>query len=156
MLRCLDNFLALGHDNLRRVARRRRAHIGRQIRQSYINFVTNANQRRNSTRRNRAHERLVVERAQIISATAATNNHQNFWRLLGLIEIFNRIDNLIRRRFALNLNVRHIDLQSAPTFVQNLHKIRITSRLRATNHADMTRHRRQQAFPLGGEQAFFF
>ena len=58
-------------DELRGVRRRRRAHVRHEIRDREIHFVADGRNHRHGAGRNRAGERLVVERPEILGRSAA-------------------------------------------------------------------------------------
>ena len=60
-----------------RAGRRRRTHVGREVRDREIGFVPDAADDRQFARRDRARQRLVVERPQILDRAATTTDQQH-------------------------------------------------------------------------------
>ena len=77
----------VGHDQLRRRARRRRAQVGDEIGNGEIDFVADRANDRNRRMKNRAGDDLFVELPQILDASAAARDDDQIERRPGLVRL---------------------------------------------------------------------
>ncbi|MDR8853482.1 hypothetical protein FEP99_06531 [Burkholderia pseudomultivorans] len=136
-----------------RAGRRRRAHVGRKVRDREIGFVPDAADDRQLARRDRARKRLVVERPQILDRAAAAA-HQQYVDLAPRIGGLHGRDQLLGRARTLH-GCRiddHRDVRRAAR--ERGQHVAQRGGLQRRDDADRTRMSRQRPLALGREQSF--
>ncbi|VWC42463.1 hypothetical protein BLA6860_07099 [Burkholderia lata] len=136
---------------LGRAGRRRRTQVGREVRDREIGFVPDAADDRQFARRDRARQRLVVERPQILDRAAAATDQQyvdlaaRIRGLDGRDELFGGTGALHGRRIDDHRNVRRAAGERGQHVAQR-------GRLQRRDDADRARVGRQRPLALGREQ----
>lgn len=144
---------ALRAHELRRAGRRRRAHVGREIGDREIGLVADAADDRHVARRDRARERLVIERPQVLDRAAAAADDQH----VDLAPRVRRRDHrgeLLRRARA--LHGRRIDDHRHVRRAARERRQHVAQRgrLQRRDDADRARMRRRRPLALGREEPF--
>ena len=139
-------------ENLGCITRRRCTYVSYHVSETHVSFMPHAHKRRNPACGDFAHKWLVVKRAEIISTTSPTDNHQYFRQFGQFIEIFDCPDHLIRSVHALHLDMRDVNTHTSPAIIHDFDKVRIPCCLRTANHTDMRRNCRETSFALLGKQ----
>src|SRR6185503_11460108 len=142
----------VGHDELRRDRWRRRTHVRGVIRQRHVRLVSDATDDRARKPRDRADQRFVVERGEILARAATTRDDHNV-QLAQLREPVQRADERLDRADALHLRGREDELDAwIATRDDGLH-IAPGRTDRARDDADAPRSRRERALALLCEEA---
>ena len=131
----------VGHDELGRDRRRRRAHVGGELRERHVRLVAHADDDRARVRRDRAHDGLLVEGPQVLERAAAAGEDDDVdarGRSAG------RSSAPTRRSAATMLSAA-----PAPWTWQALTTMRASGQRRARTLADVVEHGARQ----GGDDA---
>ena len=146
-LRCHLAHARVGNDELRGGRRCRRADVRDEIAQRHVGLVTDSGHCRPREARHRAHERLVVERREILGRTAAARDDHNI-EVAHLRETVERADERLDRAAALHERGREHELNSWVTPCHDGLDVVPHRADLAGDDADASRRSRQRALPL--------
>ena len=148
MLQPANQLRRIRREQFRRRARRRSAHVGREVRDREINLVPHRRNHRQLHRRDRARDDFFVEAPQILETAATTAHHHRVrpWQtvFLGAIQHPQRLRDLMLRAAA--LHTHRIDQHTHPRRatrqnVQHVANRRARWRRHQCHHIRETRNR---------------
>ena len=142
------------HGDLRRDGGRSRPPVGREIAKREVRLVADGADRRDARRRDRAHERLVVEAEEILERPAPARDNQQVRTPGRRTEVLDAGDDRRRRALALDEARVKPDLDCGePPGEDRAHVVDDGARL-ARHDCDAARHERQRTLARGGEEPF--
>ncbi len=151
-------------DDLRRRRRGRRADVRREVGEGDIRLVPDPGDDRQAVADDRAHDRLVVERPQVLQRPAAAGDDRDLRCLARstgrdpavaiALDLAQRGDEAGRRRLALDLGRHEDHAGQRPAARQHMTDVLPHGAGRAGHHGDRRRPRRQRALPALVEQPF--